>query len=297
MQTSQYSEEPEPIPKSNVTTRWTKPALDEVVRLVDQTLGLDVSRYDESFLAVSLEKRQSATEIDITQRYIERVAVDREEALVLYDSLNIGYSEFFRSPLTFSLLEQLVLPSLIHDRERSGRGEIRIWSAGCAAGQEAYSVAILLEELAAERGVAIPYRIIASDVSDAQLAVARNGIYDDAAVRNVRLRHLARFFSAQGKSFAITSRLRDRVDFSIYNLLDERSISPPASIYGDFDIILCCNLLFYYRPDVRLHILGRLRRCLSPDGYLVTGEAERAMVQQSGGFRAMAPPAAVFRGQ
>jgi chemotaxis protein methyltransferase CheR len=296
MQTSQYSEEPERIPKSNVTTRWTKPALDEVVRLMDQTLGLDVSCYDESFLAASLEKRLSATEIDAIPRYLERVAIDRAEALALYNSLNIGYSEFFRNPLTFSLLEQLVLPSLINERERSGCGEIRIWSAGCAAGQEAYSLAILLEELASERGVAIPYRIIASDVSDAQLAVARNGIYDDAAVRNVRLRHLARFFSARGKSFAIASRIRDRVDFSTFNLLDERSISPPASIYGDFDIILCCNLLFYYRPDARLRILGRLRRCLSPDGFLVTGEAEREMVQQLGGFRAMALPAAVFRG-
>jgi chemotaxis protein methyltransferase CheR len=183
----------------------------------------------------------------------------------------------------------------VEGRERFGGGEIRIWSAACAAGQEAYSVAILLEDMAAERGKPIPFRIIATDVSDAQLAIARKGVYDDDAVRNVRLRHLRRYFSEQGKAYVIAPGLRDRVDFSSYDLLDERSSSPPASIYGDFDIVLCCNLLFYYRPSVRRLILERVRRGLSPNGYLVTGEAERAIVQDAGGFRAMTPPTAVFR--
>jgi chemotaxis methyl-accepting protein methylase len=89
--------------------------------------------------------------------------------------------------------------------------------------------------------------------------------------------------------------LKDRVSFSVYDLLDERSSCPPASIYGEFDLAFCSNLLFYYRPDIRRSILNQLELCLTPDGYLVTDEAEREIVARHKGFRAVVPGATVFR--
>ena len=89
--------------------------------------------------------------------------------------------------------------------------------------------------------------------------------------------------------------LRDRIDFSVHNLLDAHSSCPPTSIYGEFDLIMCSNLLFYYRPAVRQFILNKFHRCLSSKGYLVTGEAEREIVSKTEGFRAAMPPAAVFQ--
>jgi chemotaxis protein methyltransferase CheR len=127
------------------------------------------------------------------------------------------------------------------------------------------------------------------------LALARRGVYDEEAVRSVRLRQLGRHFSRRGRSYTVAPALRERVDFSAYDLHDEQSTCAPASIFGDFDIVLCCNVLFYYRLDVRGSILAKVRRSLSPRGYLVTGEAERAIVQAAGGFGAVAPPAAMFR--
>ncbi|MEI8190326.1 MAG: CheR family methyltransferase, partial [candidate division NC10 bacterium] len=198
---------------------WPKATLDALVDAMRQAHGRDLSQFDESFLIKSIEKRLAATACGTAAAYLERLADDRAEAEALCDSLRIGYSEFFRDPLTFALLERVVLPALV--QEKSGGPEIRIWSAGCAAGQEAYSVAILLEELATLRERPVPFRIFATDVSEADLAVARNGVYDHAAVQKVRLRHLRDYFSAKGEIYVVAPRLRDRVDFSTYDLLDE----------------------------------------------------------------------------
>ncbi|MCX6089475.1 MAG: hypothetical protein NTX88_03675 [Candidatus Atribacteria bacterium] len=233
--------------------------------------------------------------MDTPVAYLEHLAQDREEAEALFRSLSIGYSEFFRDPLTFALLEQVVLPGLAEKKEKTGRGEIRVWSAGCAAGQEAWSVAILLEEMAAARGKPLPYRIFATDLSPAELTVARTGVYDAVGLQNVRWRHLHTYFTRKEERYTLVPRLRDRVDFSAYDLLDGYSVCPPVSVYGDFDLVLCCNLLFYYRPEIRSAILEKVQGCLAPGGYFVTGETEGGIVKESGGLRAVAPPPAVFQ--
>ena len=268
-----------------------------IIRAVQQAPGGDVSAYDPSFLLNSAEKRRLATGLESVADYGDYLAAHREEAELFCRSLHIAYSDFFRNPLTFALLEQVVLPGLAEARKKTGRGEIRVWSAGCAAGQEAWSVAILLEELTAGAAPPLSYRIFATDHSEPDLALARAGVYSRDAVGNVRSRHLRNYFSRQGEAFAILPRLRERVDFSAGDLLDATSGSPAASIYGDFDLVLCCNVLFYYQPAVRQRILDKLCRALAPGGYLMTGEAERDWVAKHHGLRSVTPPAAVFQKQ
>jgi chemotaxis protein methyltransferase CheR len=258
--------------------------------------GRDISAYDEAFLLKSLEKRLTATGIGSPADYSEYLLGNASEAETLSCSLDISFSEFFRNQLTFALLEQLILPGIISEKERNGRGEIRVWSAGCAAGQEAYSVAILLDELTADRrNNAVSFRLFATDRSASELELARQGTYDSAAVRNVRQRHVQRYFISKEESYQVVDDLKARVDFSSYDLLDERLGCPSESIYGDFDIVFCGNLLFYYRPKIRQFILNKIYRCLSPGGYLVTGEAEREIVAQHECFRAIVTPSAVFQ--
>lgn len=291
--------------------------LDLIVRAVAGSHGLDISSYDEGFLRTTLSKRLAATGLTTLAAYGGHLEKSASEAGLLFRSLHIDHSEFFRNPLTFAVLEQLILPRLVREKGQCGGGEIRVWSAGCAGGQEAWSLAMLLEDLAgiqssveqASRllvpqqtgnrdglptsGGPVPYRIFATDLSDPD--AARAGVYSAEALGNVRLHHVTRYFSEQGESFSIVPRLRERVDFSTYDLLDSSSASPAASIYGGFDLILCCNVLFYYRPEARQRILDKVRRTLSPGGYFVTGEAEMAMVSGHKEFRAVLPPAAVFR--
>ena len=260
--------------------------------------GRDVSGYDEAFLAKAVEKRRRHGTYKTAGAYLERLADDAVEAEALCRSLRVVYSEFFRDPLAFALLEQIILPALVAAKKTSVQGEIRVWSAACAAGQEPWSVAILLDELlgAQPPDTLAPYRIFATDLSETDLAVARAGVYSATALGNVRRRHLDSLFSPQGGGLlAIVPRIRAQVEFSLYDLLDESTSSPSTSIYGDFDLVLCCNVLLYYRPEAQRFILDKLRRCLAPGGYLVTGESERQMVETAGGFRAVAPPASVFQ--
>ena len=270
------------------------PPRENLVRVMKKVMGKDISRYEASFLAQTLRKRLSVTGVDTVADYAAFLPDHPGEAEELWRALNITYSEFFRNPLTFALLEQWILPRLLAERERQGRAEIRIWSAGCAAGPEAYSLAILLADLSAARDPAPPFRIIATDLSEAALAAAREGVYEAAALQNVRLKHLRAYFSPQGTAYRVGAGLRDRVDFSSHDLLDERFASPPESIYGDFDLVMCGNLLFYYRRDLRRFILNRVHRALAGHGYLATGEVERGIVEQDGEFQAVAPPGAIF---
>jgi chemotaxis protein methyltransferase CheR len=254
-----------------------------------------MSAYDELFLLKSIDRGRLTAGDGTIAAYADRLAGCRAEAETFCQSLRIAYSEFFRDPLVFALLERSVLPSLVPANGESGQREIRIWSAGCAAGQEAWSVAILLDELSSTLPQPLPFRIFATDLPGPDLDLARSGVYSPEAVGNVRFRHLRTHFSRNGESYAILPRLRDRVEFSAYDLLDARSASPAESIYGDFDLVLCCNLLFYYRPPVRTRVLAKIRRALAPGGYLVTGGAEREIVGRQSGLRPLNPDASVFQ--
>jgi chemotaxis methyl-accepting protein methylase len=266
-----------------------------IVRVMGRTHGRDISPLDKAFLAKSIERRLAATGIKTAAAYRGYLSENSTEAEIFFRALNIAYSEFFRNPLTFALLEQVILPALVAEKEKAGRTEIRVWSAACAAGQEAYSIAILLDDLAAARGRAISYRIFATDRSPAGIVAAQQGVYDYAVLHNVRLKHIRDYFTQEGESYTIIPALRNCIDFSAYDLLDKLSASPPPSIYGDFDMVICSNLLFYYRQDIRQCILSKVWNSLSPTGYLITGEAERDIVARNEGFRAAIPASIVFQ--
>ncbi|GBE14955.1 MAG TPA: protein-glutamate O-methyltransferase CheR [Proteobacteria bacterium] len=272
-----------------------KRGLNRIIRVMDQAYGRDISPYDETFLAKSIDRRLAAAGVKTFSAYGAYLSENRAEAEVLSDSLNISYSEFFRNPLTFALMEQLILPDLVEKKSRNNRGEIRILVAGCAGGQEAYSIAILAEEATAVREDPVLCRIFAVDLSKTELARAQAGSYSTEDVGNVCLRRLNACFSRRKNSFIVAPRIRKRVIFSLYDLLDKHTTSPPDSIFGDFDLVLCCNVLLYYRPETQRLILDKIRRCLSPGGYLVVGWTEHQIVKSAGGFRSAFPPATVFR--
>lgn len=269
--------------------------LDAVVRALELEHGLDISHFDDAFLRTMLARRLEETGIRTLDRYVLFLKESRPEAEQLSRSLLNHHSSFFRNPLSFALLEQVVLPALVKAKSKSKYREIRIWSAGCATGQEPWSIAILLEALCQAQDPPLPYRIFATDLDGPDLARARAGVYSTDEVGDVRSRDLRDSFVSQGDAHAIIPALRERVDFSVYDLLDDSSASPPTSIYGGFDLVLCCNVLLYYRPTARRQILNKILASLSPDGYFVTGEAERAIVNRLDQVRAVAPPSAVFQ--
>jgi chemotaxis protein methyltransferase CheR len=267
---------------------------ENIVRLLNTAGGTDLSKYNESFLVKSIENRMKATGIDTIKDYRSLLELDSGEADRLLDSLNIKYSEFFRNQLTFAVMERIVLPDLIQKHKGCNRNEIRIWSAACSGGQEAYSMAILLEELRAIDNYQHKYRIFATDCRESQLKEAEKGQYLTAALNNVSLKRVNQWFDRQGDVYIINPILKENIDFSLFDLCHDSHACPPASIFGDFDIIFCANVLFYYRPEYCEYILAKTCGCLAGDGYIVTGESERGIIMNYS-YREAFPQSAIFR--
>jgi chemotaxis methyl-accepting protein methylase len=264
----------------------------EIVKICWDYYQRDAAIYDKTFLEKSVARRMAALKMEMPE-YTIFLKESPAEATTLINSLNITYSRFFRNPLTFALLEQLVLPQLLN-RKTAG-SEIRIWSAGCATGQEAYSLGILLEELVAVVPHHIRYRVFATDRSPEALLIAQEGSYDEESVADLKWGHLKKYFEKTGECFTIESRVKEKIDFSVFDLLDSGYVNPPGSIFGDFDMIVCCNLLFYYRMDVRQQIINKFKRSLSDKGFLITGEAESIFVGKDSDLKMIDSGSTIFQ--
>jgi len=213
---------------------------------------------------------------------------------MLLKSLCNSYSTFFRNPLTFALLYQVILPKIIGEKAINNDPEIRIWSAGCASGQEPYSIAILIDDLLNLKPAEIRYHIFATDNVDSELQTAGLGIYDFDAIKHTPYNFVKKYFIKTGHFYSIRERIKAKVEISHYNLLDAASSAPPASIYGDFDLVMCSNVLFYYKPEIQKMILEKFRKTIRKGGFFITGEAETGIVNSAPGFRHFIQSAPIY---
>ena len=263
-----------------------------IVELFMNKHGMDISMFDESFVNKTVLQRIEFTGCLDLSDYSRFVAENEKEAALFTGLLQVSYSEFFRNPLTFSVLESIVLPEIIFRKRSNKSKEIRIWSAACAGGHEPYSLAMILENLI-ERNDKMRYRIFGTDQNETQISKARLGEYNKESVGNVRQKQLEKWFVQSGNSYSIIPELKKHIKFSVFDLLSKHS-SPPESIFGDFDLILCANILFYYKPAVQKIIMDKIRDSLAEDGLLITGEAEREILK-TGKFKEVFPQSAIFR--
>ncbi len=240
--------------------------------------GLDISVYDNTFLEKTINSRKVDTSSKTDQEYLSYLTNVPEEPAELLRQLSNSYSEFFRNPLTFSYLEQIILPQLIEKKKIRNENEIRIWSAACASGQEAYSLAIVCDELIGNNNTKINCRIFATDNNPNELMDAQKGVYYSTALGKVTLKRIQTYFTLKGETYTINPQLRDKIDFSVFDLLSDQASCPPASVYGNFDLVFCSNLLFYYKPEYRDSILGKIGNSLAKGAYIITGETEREIL-------------------
>ncbi|HSM24918.1 MAG TPA: CheR family methyltransferase, partial [Anaerolineaceae bacterium] len=227
------------------------------------------------------------------EKYLDYVSSNQAETYHLINSSNIHVSSFFRDSFTFAILEHVIIPEIIQRKLSTNRKEIRLWSAGCAAGQEAYSLAILMNEKLNDYEGKLDFRIFATDISEEILTQANLGSYRERDVSNVSFSRLTRWFSKQDSNYFIDNVLKTKISFSKQNLLSQKIKSPPDSLYGDFDIIFCSNVLLYYKPEIRKEILDRLNYSLSARGYLIVDKSEIEMIQFND-YRVAYPHTSIF---
>jgi chemotaxis protein methyltransferase CheR len=268
--------------------------LEEIVTVMSDKYFKDISVYDYSFIRQTINARVAYLSLKNTHDYLYLLDNDSSEAGYLSGILNNVYSEFFRNPLVFSVLEKLIFPRLFRKNTDKSHSEIRVWSAGCSAGQEAYSIAILLEDYRITTRNNINLRIFATDKSEIEIEAAKIGIYNSRTVQNTRLNLINQYFTPSGEQFSVRSNIKSLVDFSIFDLLKNDYLTPPSSIYGDFDIVICSNLLFYYKPEIQQKILSKLVGSLAFDGFLISDETEYSIIRSFTQLKQFAPPSAIF---
>lgn len=257
-------------------------------RLLDylrDTRGLDLGGYKTPTLIRRLEKRMAMIAAPSYAAYIDYLEVHPDEFEQLFNIILINVTTFFRDQQTFELLRTSILPSII--AARAPDEPIRVWSAGCASGEEPYSVAILLAELLGPQQFRDRVKIYATDVDEDALSAARQATYTEKQMEAVPADLRAKYFDANGPRWMVRKEFRRNIIFGRHELLEDAPISR-------VDLLTCRNTLMYFNQEAQERITTRFRFALRDGGYLVLGKAE-TLLKFSGFFDPVDLKYRVFR--
>jgi two-component system, chemotaxis family, CheB/CheR fusion protein len=229
--------------------------------------GHDFSKYKRSTVLRRIARRMQVRRTDSLQQYYEVLRENADEAQALLGDLLISVTTFFRDHDAFEALRTQVLPTLFENRDLNAT--IRIWVSGCATGEEAYSIAMLLLEEEAKHELHPPIQIFGSDLDARALAVAREGRYPTSIEADVSEDRLRRFFIREGDGYRVRQELRDVVLFALHDLLKD----PP---FSHVDLISCRNVLIYLDRDLQDQVCSTFHYALNPGGFLLLGSSETA---------------------
>lgn len=238
--------------------------LEALYRVLETEFGLDFTHYKPSTVTRRIERRLGLAQARSVDEYLTRLPSERDELDALYRDLLIGVTRFFRDPDAFTLLERRILPELLGREPRNT--PLRLWVAGCATGEEAYSLAILLQELSSSYGDR-PIKIFATDVHRGSLDHATAGIYGEDAIANVSPDRLARYFMRNGNTYQVVPELRQMVVFAQHNVISDAP-------FTRVDFISCRNLLIYLQPPAQQRVLSLFHFALTQAGMLFLGPSE-----------------------
>lgn len=261
------------------------PAYERLCRIVRERTGLDLKPYKGRFLERRLAIRIRATGHRDLASYVTRLAASDEEVGQLLCTLTIHVSSFFRNPATFESIRANVFPALF---STAGSRRVRIWSVGCARGEEPYSLAILACEHLGRGRRGWDVQIHGIDVDDRVLTDAKAAEYSAAQLGEMAPALRERWFSRVGQRWRLAPEARRLVCFHRRDILME----PPG---GSYDLVLCRNLLIYLDREAQEATLGRFARALRPGGFLVLGRTEIIVGSARDAFEAVDARERVYR--
>ena len=242
-------------------------ALQAVMQLLRQRTGHDFGHYKRATVLRRIERRLQVTRHATLPEYATFLEANPQETTLLLQDLLISVTNFFRDRSAFDALERTLVAELFEEQPSAGR--IRAWVAGCATGEEAYSVAMLLLEHATNANALAGIQVFATDIDERALAVARAGLYAESILTDVPPARLRQFFDRQPGQFLVSRTLRERLTFSLHNLLRD----PP---FSRLDLVCCRNLLIYLDRASQRQALETFHFALRPGGLLFLGSAETA---------------------
>lgn len=244
----------------------------ETLVFLSEHFGEDFQSYSQALAEKRILERVAQLGLPDVEQYGRLLREEPAEPPILARMLRIRFSSFFRDPLQFELLSSLVVPSMLF--RGAGSGFFRVWSAACAAGEEACSLAMVIDEAMRLVESKPRVQIFATDVAEDALAEARAGRYPAANLAGVTLQRINDYFSFDNNAYRVSGKILDMVTYSRHDLLDTHTYAPPESLFGGFDLIACRNFLMYLDPEGYHRVFDNLFRALNPEGILFLGKAE-----------------------
>ncbi|MEO8409059.1 MAG: chemotaxis protein CheB [Propionivibrio sp.] len=248
-------------------TNETESTIQRIFVVLRAQTGHDFSQYKPSTINRRIERRMAVHQIEAIDHYVKYLQQTPAEVEALFCDLLIGVTNFFRDPEAFQALEEKVLPKLFADKATGGT--VRVWSAGCSTGEEAYSLAILLQEQMEVLKQSYTIQVFATDIDSRAIATARIGLYPASIAADISAERLARFFTveADGSAYRIHKGIRDLLVFSEQDVIKD----PP---FSKLDLISCRNLLIYLCADLQKKLVPLFHYALKPGGSLFLGSSE-----------------------
>jgi two-component system CheB/CheR fusion protein len=243
----------------------SREAFDAILGLLGRRYGLDLRAYKRGTLERRTRRRMGLKQIESWVAYCDYLQEHAEEVDALYRDVLIGVTCFFRDPDAWKYLSETAVPQLL--RARASDMPVRAWVAGCATGEEAYSLAVVLLSELERAGIHSKVQIYATDINADALATARRGIYPASIANDVSAPYLARYFHKQGDEYQVTSAVREAVTFATHNLLSD----PP---FSRLDLVICRNVLIYFTAPVQDRVLELFQFALKREGVLMLGRSE-----------------------
>ena len=239
--------------------------LERFLEKLHRSRSVDFRSYKRPMILRRLGRRMAATDCESLEEYSAYLEEHPEEYRQLINAFLIKVTEFFRDLDLFDYLKEEILPELIEAAR--GKSQLRIWSAGCATGEEAYSLAILVSELLGREAGLFDVRIFATDIDEDAVRFARRGVYPPSVLKGLSEEKLGRYFVEEGGSYQVKKQIRGMIVFGEHALA-QRSPFPHV------DLVVSRNVLIYFSSELQRRTLQLFAHALRDGGYLMTGKAE-----------------------
>lgn len=248
-------------------TPITEYELKKIFLLLRSQTNHDFSHYKLSTINRRIERRMAVHQINFLNEYVKYLQHEPEEVSALFRDLLIGVTNFFRDPKAFKVMKEKIVPELV--LKKTDDAPIRVWSAGCSSGEEAYSIAILFQESLDVLKKNNAIQIFATDIDNQAIATARAGLYPTSISRDMDNERLTRFFTLEpdGSAYRINKDIRDMLVFSEQNVIKD----PP---FSKLDLISCRNLMIYLDTELQKILIPLFHFALKPGGILFLGTSE-----------------------
>ena len=260
--------------KSNITLRRSisdsaqdsiEQAYNDILQLLSHSGGINFADYKPGTVTRRIERRMTVRQVNTLEEYCELLNDDETEIQTLRRELLIPVTSFFRDPDAFEALKRHVVDVLL-ERKPMEQG-IRVWCAGISTGEEAYSIGMLFLEAFEQAKHWPSLKIFATDVEQQNIDTASTGLYPESIMAELTPEQLERFFTKRGNQYEVKNELRQCIVFAKHNLLSH----PP---FTKMDLVVCRNVLIYFKADAQLRVLRRLQFALKPNSFLFLGSSE-----------------------